>query len=163
MIFTSRFCLIKCRSISTCFVRSCWIGLCEILIAVLLLQNRFILQLAAKSISVNNLLSHRSSQRPLAILQNSASALDNATIFCFLLFHVTRFPPTKVKYPEVDFLSEIFPTQSASIYPSIFIWLFFENRIPFLGEDFKYQRILIAASMWSSLGQCINWLTTLTA
>jgi hypothetical protein len=46
----------------------------------------------------------------------SASALDLATTFCFLLCHVTKFPPTNVKYPEVDFRSVIDPAQSASIY-----------------------------------------------
>ena len=35
---------------------------------------------------------------PLAIPQNSASTLDKATTFYFLLFHMIRFPPTKVKY-----------------------------------------------------------------
>jgi hypothetical protein len=33
---------------------------------------------------------------------NSASALDLATIDWFLLHQVTRFPPTRVQYPEVD-------------------------------------------------------------
>jgi hypothetical protein len=45
---------------------------------------------------VSNLLSQRSSQRPLAIPRNSASALGKATTFCFLLLHVTRLPPTNV-------------------------------------------------------------------
>ena len=34
--------------------------------------------------------------------QNSASALDLVATHCFLLHQVTRFPPTKVQYPEVD-------------------------------------------------------------
>jgi len=40
---------------------------------------------------------------------NSASALDLATTDCFLLFQVTIFPPTKVKYLEVDLLSSFEP------------------------------------------------------
>jgi hypothetical protein len=118
IILDSRFCLMKCLSTSTCLVQSCWTGLCEISIAALLSQKRSISQLGAKPISVNNCLSQRSSQKPLAIPQNSASALDKATTFCFLLLHVTKFPPTNIKYPDVDFLSEIFPAQSASVYPS---------------------------------------------
>jgi len=51
---------------------------------------------------------------------NSALALDLATMICFLLLQVTRFPPTKVKYPEVDLLSFFEPAQSASVYPSAF-------------------------------------------
>jgi len=96
IIFSSRFCLIKCRSTSTCFVRSCWTGLWEMSMAALLSQNKFISELGAIPISVSNLLSQRSSQRPLAIPRNSASALGKATTFCFLLLHVTRLPPTNV-------------------------------------------------------------------
>jgi hypothetical protein len=55
---------------------------------------------------------HSISHNHLVIPLNSASALDRPTIFCFLLFHVTKFPPTKVKYPKVDFLSVRFPAQS---------------------------------------------------
>ncbi|XP_028093655.1 uncharacterized protein LOC114293732, partial [Camellia sinensis] len=36
---------------------------------------------------------------PWATALNSASALLLATTFCFLLRHVTRFPPTKEQYP----------------------------------------------------------------
>ena len=50
---------------------------------------------------------HSASQIPKAIPPYSASALDLATTFCFLLLHITKFPPTKVKYPEVDHLSSI--------------------------------------------------------
>ena len=51
---------------------------------------------------------------------NSASALDLATTGCFLLLQDTRFPPTKVNYPEVDLLSSFEPAQSASVDPSTF-------------------------------------------
>jgi len=48
---------------------------------------------------------------------NSASALDLATTGSdyFLLLQVTRFPPTKVKYPEVDLLLSLESAQSASM------------------------------------------------
>ena len=60
--------------------------------------------------SSNNLFIHSTSHNSLVIPLNSASALDRATTFCFLLFQVTKFPPTKVKYPEVDFLSDSQPS-----------------------------------------------------
>nr|GEV44793.1 hypothetical protein [Tanacetum cinerariifolium] len=40
---------------------------------------------------------HNTSVILLAIPQNSASSLERATTFCFLLRHMTRFPPTKVQ------------------------------------------------------------------
>lgn len=42
-------------------------------------------------------------------------ALDLATTDYFLLFQVTRFPPTREQYPKVDLLSVTNPTQSVSI------------------------------------------------
>lgn len=47
---------------------------------------------------------HNSSQISNTIDLNSALVLDQATTFCFLLLHVTRLPPKKVKYPEVNLL-----------------------------------------------------------
>ncbi|XP_024989207.1 uncharacterized protein LOC112523761 [Cynara cardunculus var. scolymus] len=52
--------------------------------------------------SLRSLRTHSISVIPLAIPRNSAYALERATTSCFLLLHVTRFPPTKVKYPAVD-------------------------------------------------------------
>nr|GEU79510.1 AP2-like ethylene-responsive transcription factor [Tanacetum cinerariifolium] len=39
-------------------------------------------------------------------------SLDNDTTFCFLLLHVTRLPPTKEKYPDVDRLFPLSPAQN---------------------------------------------------
>ena len=61
----------------------------------------------------------KTSQIPLAIDRNSASALLLATAFCFLLLHVTKFLHTNVQYPDVDFLSLIEPAQLASVNTSI--------------------------------------------
>ena len=47
------------------------------------------------------------------IARYSASALDLATTFCFLLFHDIKLPPIKTQYPEVERLSEGEPTQFA--------------------------------------------------
>jgi hypothetical protein len=68
-----------------------------------------------KPILVSNIFSQRSSHKPLVIPQNSASALESATTFCFLLLYVARFPITIGKYPNVDFLSKMFPAQSESV------------------------------------------------
>nr|GEY73123.1 hypothetical protein [Tanacetum cinerariifolium] len=46
---------------------------------------------------VRSLRTHKTLVIPLAIPQNSASALERATTFCFLLLHITRFPSTNVK------------------------------------------------------------------
>jgi hypothetical protein len=62
-----------------------------------------------------NFLNHNRSHIPFVIPQNSASALERATTFCFLLLHVIKFPPMKVKYPDVDRRSLILPAQSASV------------------------------------------------
>ncbi|KAJ0575723.1 hypothetical protein HanIR_Chr05g0216071 [Helianthus annuus] len=66
-------------------------------------------------ISVRSFRIHKTSANPLAIPLNSASALDRATTFCFLLLQVTRFPPTRVKYPDVDLRFPLSPAQSASV------------------------------------------------
>ena len=97
IILASKFCLIKCWSTSTCLVRSYWTGLWAISMVDLLSQSKFISQLGGKPISVNNFLNQSNSHNPLAIPRNSASALDSATTFYFLLLHVIRFPPTNVK------------------------------------------------------------------
>jgi hypothetical protein len=62
-----------------------------------IMQYRFIPELGVKPILESNLLIQRSSQKPLGIPLNLASALDKATTFYFLLLHVTKLPPTKVK------------------------------------------------------------------
>ena len=115
MILFSSFSLIKCRSISTCFVRSCWAGFSEMLIAALLSQYRRLACVWWHPRSPNSFLIHRISVTPFAIPLNSASALDKATTFGFLLLQVTRLPPTRVKYPELDFRSSRSPAQSASV------------------------------------------------
>ncbi|MCI66169.1 hypothetical protein A2U01_0087427, partial [Trifolium medium] len=62
----------------------------------------------------SNCLSHISSQAAAAIARYSASTLDFATMFCFLLRHEIKFPPMGTQYPEVDLLSADEPAQSAS-------------------------------------------------
>ncbi|RDY03702.1 hypothetical protein CR513_12679, partial [Mucuna pruriens] len=76
------FSLMKCQSISMCLVLSCWTGLWAILIAELLSQNNFIGPTLRSS---RIIFIHNPSYIPCAMAQNSASTLDRATIFCFLL------------------------------------------------------------------------------
>ncbi|MFS7909291.1 putative protein kinase RLK-Pelle-SD-2b family [Helianthus anomalus] len=68
-----------------------------------------------KPMSSSSFLIQRTSLNPRAIPLNSASALDRATTFCFLLIQVTRFPPTKEKYPDVDLRFPLSPAQSTSV------------------------------------------------
>ena len=47
----------------------------------------------------------------------SASAVDSATHYCFLLLQLIEAPDSLKRYLEVDFLSVMSPPQSASEYP----------------------------------------------
>ena len=94
----------KCRSISTCFVRSCCnTRLWAISIAVFLSQWSFIAPLSLNPRSLNNFFNHNNSQ-------SSTSTLDPATTFYFLPIQVTRLLPTKVKYLDVERRLVIEPT-----------------------------------------------------
>lgn len=42
-----------------------------------------------------------------------------------------------------------------------YAFVFFEDISPFLGKDFRYWNIRVTTFMWSSLGLCIKYLTTL--
>lgn len=108
-IFLSNFSLMKNQPTSTCFVQSCWTGLRAILCAVLLSQYIQIDCLDELPKSSKRNLSHNALQILSVIPLYSASALERATTFYFLLLHVTRFPHTNVKYPEVDHLSSFAP------------------------------------------------------
>jgi hypothetical protein len=119
IIFGSIFSFMKCQSISTCFVRSCWTGLCDISIAALLSQNNTIGSPDSKPNSLISFFSQSNSHTPFIIPLNSASALDNATTACFLLLQVIIFPPTKLEYPEVDLLSVMLLVQSTFVKQDI--------------------------------------------
>ncbi|MFS7992594.1 hypothetical protein Hanom_Chr12g01084131 [Helianthus anomalus] len=100
----------KWRSTSMCFILLDWVG--------------------GYLISVKSFRTHRASARPRAIPRNSASALERATTFCFLLLHVTRFPPTRVKYPDVDLRFPLSHAQFASVYTWVSRCLFVLKRTP---------------------------------
>eukprot|EP00257_Ricinus_communis_P026777 XP_025014191.1 receptor-like protein EIX2 [Ricinus communis] len=97
-------------------------------------------------ISISTCLIQTSSLAVDAMARYSASALDLVITDCFLLFQVTKFPPTKVQNPEVNFLSQL-PAQSASEKPTIVLaLLLFFIQIPWPGEPLRYLRILSIAS-----------------
>lgn len=102
MIPLSSFSLIKCWSISMCFVQSCWFRLWAILIADLLSQYSLIgpchLTLRYSRIP----LTHKTSHMPWAIAWNSDSTLDLVTTCYFLLCQEMRLPPRKVQYSKVE-------------------------------------------------------------
>ena len=108
--------------------------------------------------------SHNPSQIPSANLLSSAYPLERATTFCFLLLHVTRLSPTKVKYLEVDHLSPLSPALSASVYTSMVCSpVFLENKIHFPRADFRYLKMCMTTFICCSPGLCINCLTILNA
>ena len=103
----SIFYFMKCLSVSTCFVRSCYIGLCAMLMVALLSQYNFIGMLIGIFKSSSTLFSHYISQIPWVIAWYSTSTLLLSTTFYFLLCHVSKLPQTYVQYPDVDRLSVI--------------------------------------------------------
>lgn len=68
--------LIKCRSIFTCLVRSCWTVFFEMLIVSLLSYLSWLGRLDMKHISANILFNHKILVMPFVIPLNSVSALE---------------------------------------------------------------------------------------
>ena len=89
-------------------------GLWDIFIAAWLSQYNLMGPFKVMPRLVRMIFIQSSSQIPWAMALNLASALDLATISCFLLLQVTRFPPKKVKYPNL--LLTIDPAQSTSLW-----------------------------------------------
>ena len=138
----SNFPLMKCLSISTHFVQSCWTRLWATLIVNFLSQYIFIFP-SHLILTLSRMIStQRSSNIPCVIALNSVFVIDMATTTCFLLLQVIRFPPRNVQKAEVDLLSTTHPAQSASVYTSKFSFIFLLNRMSFPEVSFKYLRIL---------------------
>ena len=154
----SRFSFMKCLSISTCFVRSCWTRLPEMLMDAWLSQNNLQAFFGGKFNSHKSFLTHEISVVPLAIPLNSALALDRATTFYFLLLQVTRFPLTRVNYGKLPTI----PITRLVCFCVTNGWSFFLKKTPLLLVPFKYLKILITASMCGTCGRCMNLLTTST-
>lgn len=111
----SFFSLMKCLSTSTCLVLSYRIRLCVIDIADLLSQYSFIGGEIWTFNSCRSFSTHNVSQIPWASALNLAYALLLATTLCFMLLQLIKFPPTKVKYPDIDLRSVTLPAQSTSV------------------------------------------------
>ncbi|PKU84544.1 hypothetical protein MA16_Dca020008 [Dendrobium catenatum] len=83
-------------------------------------------------------------QLPTAIY--SASAVESATEFCFLLDQETNDCPMNWQVPEVLFLSILHPAKSESEYPRISKEvLCLGYQIPKFGVPSRYLRILLTA------------------
>jgi hypothetical protein len=89
--------LMKCRSISTCLVLSCCTRLFAMFIAALLSQYNMMGLSSNNPNSSSNLRSYNSSLTPWAMALYSASAVDLATTFCFLLLQETILPHTNAQ------------------------------------------------------------------
>lgn len=88
-----QFFLRKCQSILICFVLSWWTRFFKIAMVDLLLQWTWIALWGIKLSPFRIILTHNLSQIPWARDLSSASVLDLATTFCFLLLHSIWFPP----------------------------------------------------------------------
>ena len=63
-------------------------------------------------------LSHTASHAATAAPMYSASVLDSAIVYCFLLLQEIAPLAREKTYLDVDCLSTLYPAQSASVYPS---------------------------------------------
>lgn len=154
----SNFSLMKCRCIKICLVLSCWTRLWAILIVNLLSRNNFMEPSYLMFKSSRTIFICNTSHIPWAIARNSPSALDRAT-FCFLLLHVTRFPPKKYVIPWCGS-----PTSYWSCIVCIKVRLpphLNKSSLPII--PLRNWSIQFTVNVCSSLGSCMNWLTTLTA
>lgn len=156
------FSLMKWHSTSICLVWSYWTGSWAMLIVALLSQYRRIGLETGKPNSDKIIFNHNNSRTPCAIALYSTFALERVTIDCFLLLQVTKFPPIKVQYPEVDLLLEMKLVQSTSVYTSTCSPTFLENKKPWPELPLKYLSIQYTASICTMVRVSLNWLVTLT-
>src|SRR5579859_5982594 len=98
---------------SMCFVREWFTGLFTNLMALSLSHKRGIFVCSQpKSLRVCFIQSSWAQQAPAATY--SASAVDKATLFCFLELHDTKDRPRNWQVPDVLLRSTFQPAQSAS-------------------------------------------------
>src|ERR1044072_1195550 len=101
---------------SICLVLLCRTGFLEILMALMLSQNK-VMTSCMTLYSSSICFIQKSWVQLLPAAMYSASVVDKDTQFCFLLNHETRLFPRKKHPPEVLFLSSALPAQSASQNP----------------------------------------------
>jgi hypothetical protein len=82
----------------------CWTELLAMLIADYLSHHTFRWPVLGTFNSNTRFLTHNRSLRINDIVMYSASNANLDTTYCFLLFHDTRSPPTKIQYPVVDLM-----------------------------------------------------------
>ena len=100
--------LMKWWRTSMCFILACWTGLLVNLIVLSLsYSNGTLLNLISKSLKVAFIQSICAQQLPADMY--SASAVDNAILFCFFDDHETSDLPNNWHMPEVLFLSTLHP------------------------------------------------------
>jgi hypothetical protein len=105
--------LLKWWQISMCFVLACWTELLVSLIALSLSHsNGTCLNLIPKSFKVAFIQRIYAQQLPTDMY--SASAVENATLFCFFDDQDTSDLPNSWHVPDVLFLSTLHPAQSES-------------------------------------------------
>ena len=146
--------LMKWCLISICFDLEYWIEFLVRFIALVLSHLMGVsLSLIPKSLSC--CLIHKIWAQQLPAVMYSASAVDSATEFCFLLNHEIRLTPKNWQVPLVLFLSNLHPAKSVSEYPNKSIYESLEYHNPRVWVPFKYLRILLTAFKWDSLG--LDW------
>jgi len=104
-----------------------------------------------------NDLIHSKSLVTVAMALYSASAEERDIVVCFLVLQDIGDPPNEIKHPVRDFLVRGHAPQSGSQNATIFKFESLRKRIPCPGLPLIYHNTRFAASMWSSLGACINW------
>ena len=116
--------LMKWWRISMCFVLACWTGLLVSLIALSLSHsNGTCLNLISKSFKVAFIQSICAQQ--LLADMYLASAIDNATLFCFFDDHETSDLPNNWHVPEVLFFQPCIlhnPSQSNQLAQTLLLW-----------------------------------------
>ena len=158
----SIFSSMKCLSISTCFVRSCYIEFCAMLMAVLLSQYNFIGMLTGIFKSSSTLFNHYISQTPWVIAWYSTSALLLATTFCFFALPRVQVTPNIC---AISWCRSLISNWTYLVCISVglnVLLCILQEVLTFAWCTFKYLRVWYTASRCFLLGKCMNWLTMLT-
>ena len=99
-----------------------------------------------------SLLSHIIAWAALDKARYSASAVDSATVSWFLLRHDTGPPAIRKRYPEVDFLSSLFPVLGLS-----------PSKVICFTVPFRYLNICFRAIQWLLFALLKNLARVVTA
>jgi hypothetical protein len=100
-----------------CFDLSWNTGFSVIFMQLWLSHRIVVASISRSNRSVSNFRSHIASQLAEHAAMYYASVVLRAMLDCFLLCHEIMVDPKLKQHPEVLFLSETLPAQSASVYP----------------------------------------------